>query len=89
MSDFYDVATPPSPRDRLGPIFCATFESDCAACSDLIVPGEDARSDGRGSWIHADDSCEAIATARAAGSDDRAAGRLCPACFTFHAGECL
>jgi hypothetical protein len=60
VSDFYDEAED-TPRSRLGPIFVATFESDCDACMDLIVPGEDIRSDGRDGWIHADDSCEAIA----------------------------
>lgn len=60
MSDPWDEAED-TPRSRLGPVFMAERESDCDACMDLIVPGEDIRSDGRGGWIHADDSCEATA----------------------------
>jgi hypothetical protein len=94
MDDFWDDpgALPPKPADwtgpDLGPIFTATYESDSACCGEMIMPGEDARADGRGGWIHADTSCEAIVRAVATGSDDLAAGRLCPQCFCFHAGEC-
>lgn len=71
----------------LGPIFTAEYESECSACQDPILPGEDARSDGTGQWIHADDQCEAVAmvTRRPA----RAVMSPCPLCFTYHAGECV
>jgi hypothetical protein len=93
--DFYDLPplapkwSGPLSTQGLGPIFTATYESECKSCDDLIVPGEDARADGRGGWIHADTMCEKVAEAVSSGSDDRAGGRLCPSCFTFHAGECL
>lgn len=45
----------------LGPIFTATYETECEACEDPIVPGEDARADGHGGWIHADTMCERVA----------------------------
>jgi hypothetical protein len=93
--DFYDEALPPlAPKwsgplstDGLGPIFVATYESGCAACLDTIQPGEDARSDGHGGWIHADDQCEAIATAVRPTNVPRRQ-TPCPQCFTIHAGEC-
>jgi hypothetical protein len=60
VSDFFDEAeaieTP-----ALGPIFTATYESDCESCDDPIVVGEDIRADGHGSWIHADTMCEKMA----------------------------
>jgi hypothetical protein len=62
VSDFYDAADAPSPRDKFGPIFTATFDTECESCEDPIVPGEDARADGRGGWIHADDQCEKVAS---------------------------
>lgn len=65
MSDFYDEALPvPAPAVRagqLGPIFTATYETDCESCPEPILPGEDARADGHGSWIHADTMCERVA----------------------------
>lgn len=85
MIDFFDEA----PRvTRLGPIFTATYETECTSCDDSIVPGDPARADGRGGWIHADDQCEAIATAlRPTRTPPRQIP--CPECFTVHAGECL
>lgn len=49
------------PGPVLGPVFVASHETDCKSCVDLILPGEDARADGRGGWIHADDQCEKVA----------------------------
>jgi hypothetical protein len=69
---------------KLGPAFMATFESDDACCGEGIVPGEDIRSDGEGGWIHADDSCERIATR----APRRLEAALCPRCTANHPGEC-
>lgn len=44
-----------------GPIFTATYESDCPSCDDPIEPGEDIRADGWGDFIHADTQCERVA----------------------------
>lgn len=68
-----------------GPIFTAAHESDCASCAYPIEPGEDARSDGQGGWIHADDDCEAIAGVTRA----RPQETTCSRCFCIHAGECV
>lgn len=62
----YDATTPdlfdePEDVPRFGPIFTATYESDCESCDEGIVAGEDIRADGRGGWIHADDQCERVA----------------------------
>lgn len=46
---------------RFGPVFMATYESECESCDEGIVAGEDIRADGRGGWIHADDQCERVA----------------------------
>jgi hypothetical protein len=87
VSDFYDEPDEPEAA-ILGPIFTATYETDCESCDDPIVPGEDARANGVGSWIHADDQCEAIATAlRSTRTPSRQIP--CSRCFTYHAGECL
>lgn len=59
MSDFWDEPVKPGPR--FGPIFVASRETDCESCEDLIVPGQDARADGQGCWIHADAQCEKVA----------------------------
>lgn len=56
MSDFYDDAEP-----EFGPIFTATYESDCPSCDEPILPGEDIRADGHGDFIHADTMCEKVA----------------------------
>jgi hypothetical protein len=69
MSDFYDEAGPEARRESVGiwpaysfgPVFTATYETECASCDDPIGPGEDARADGRGGWIHADTTCERVA----------------------------
>jgi len=87
VSDFYDDAEEIE-APALGPIFTATYESDCGSCDDPIVPGEDARSDGHGGWIHADDQCEKVALAlRPTRYPPRQIA--CLDCFTYHAGECL
>src|SRR6185312_8126575 len=54
--DLFDDAS----DSKLGPIFCAEFESDDSCCGEGIVPGEDIRADGRGGWIHADTTCERL-----------------------------
>jgi hypothetical protein len=59
VSDFWEEPGEPAPS--LGPIFTATYETECGSCEDPIVPGEDARADGRGGWIHADTMCEKVA----------------------------
>lgn len=66
--DFFDLpllppkwSDPLSRKEKLGPIFTANYQSDCPSCFELIVPGEDIRADGSGSFIHADDQCERIA----------------------------
>lgn len=65
-----------------GPTFTAAYESDAACdCGDSIVPGDDIRWAGARGYVHA--TCPIGRE-----SDDRAAGRLCPLCFCFHAGEC-
>lgn len=99
--DFYDDPIHVTEDDSrgFGPVFAAEYVTDSACCGDRIEPGEDARADGQGGWIHADDACEAIASRHGSmperadpvpmRSDDRAAGRLCPSCSCFHAGECL
>jgi hypothetical protein len=51
-----------APSSRLGPVFRATFESEDACCGEGIVPGEDIRADGSGGWIHADTTCEKLAS---------------------------
>ena len=58
--DFWDDAeTGLDPT--LGPIFTATYESECESCEEPILPGENARADGCGGWIHADTMCEKVA----------------------------
>lgn len=47
---------------KLGPIFCAEFESEDSCCGEGIVPGEDIRADGHGGWVHADTTCEKLVT---------------------------
>jgi hypothetical protein len=71
--------------EELGPVFVAGLESECASCPEPIEPGERARADGHGGWIHADAQCERVA--RGEHTAMSAAG--CPRCFTVHAGECL
>lgn len=50
------------PGPAFGPIFCATFESEDGCCGEGIVAGEDIRADGSGGWIHADTTCEKLAS---------------------------
>jgi hypothetical protein len=90
--DWYDEAAASAPRggqreDTLGPVFVAQFETDSVCCGNRIVPGEDARADGHGAWLHADTQCEAMVTGRRA----TPRGTRCPRCFLIHArgqGEC-
>jgi hypothetical protein len=84
VSELWDDAPDDLPAGRLGPVFVAGLETDCESCPDPIVPGEDARADGHGGWIHADDQCERVARAE----DNATASAACPDCFTVHAGEC-
>lgn len=58
-SDLFDNAEPAS---RFGPTFMAEFESEDSCCGEGIVPGEDIRADGHGGWIHADTTCERLAS---------------------------
>lgn len=82
-----DLFEPAEPATAFGPVFTATYESHCASCYELIVPGEDARADGAGGWIHADDQCERIATPHRPTRGRRLIP--CPDCRLYHAGECL
>lgn len=86
MSDLYDE--PGRVGGALGLVFTAAYGTECSACLDEIAPGDDARADGWGEWIHATPDCEATATAV---RPTRNAPRpiACPSCFTVHAGECL
>lgn len=66
--DFYDEVPPLPPKwshplsiSGLGPVFTANHETECESCDEPIVPGEYARADGRGGWIHADTMCEKVA----------------------------
>lgn len=76
MSDFYDTAYE---EPAVGPVFHASFESDSACCGDLIEPGDRARADGYGGWIHANGRCDAPI---------KSPSTPCLSCFTIHAGEC-
>ncbi len=49
------------PVRGFGPVFTATYESECPSCDETILPGEDIRADGQGSYIHADTQCERTA----------------------------
>lgn len=60
MTDFWEGAEQ-APAPRFGPVFVASFETECESCEDSIQPGEDARANGRGGWIHADTMCEKVA----------------------------
>lgn len=60
VTDFlFDNAAPAS---KFGPVFMAEFESEDSCCGEGIVPGEDIRADGHGGWIHADTTCERLAS---------------------------
>lgn len=54
--DLFDDSGP-----KFGPVFTATYESECPSCDERILPGEDIRADGQGGYIHADTQCERIA----------------------------
>lgn len=72
----------------MGPIFTAEYESEDSCCGEGIQPGEDARSDGSGGWIHADDGCERIVAGRPRRNRSMPAQEPCPRCFLVHNGEC-
>lgn len=55
MTDLFDE---PAPQSRLGPVFLASFDSECPACGWEIEAGDKIRADGRGGFIHADEECE-------------------------------
>lgn len=84
MSDFYDDAAVSEGASLLGPIFIAEFETDCSSCPDMIEPGDRARADGAGTWIHATLQCERVAKSRHTAT----ASAACPECFCVHAGHC-
>lgn len=83
-ADPFGTASGNDPKTGFGPIFTATYESECASCSDDIEPGDLARADDDGGWIHADAECERIARGHVPAHQNP-----CPSCFTVHAGECL
>jgi len=72
-------------HDRLGPVFTAQYLTDCSGCDEPICPGEDARSDGQSSWVHADDQCERAVTG--APHRDRPAAIACTRCFQLPASN--
>jgi hypothetical protein len=86
-SAFYDE---PSPIPMsMGPVFMASYESDCPSCDEPILPGEDIRADGRGGYIHADTMCEKVSREGGLSSPRKILGPgACPRCFCHHAGEC-
>ena len=57
-----DLFADATERPAFGPVFVAEHESDDACCGEGIVPGEDIRADGHGGWIHADTTCERLAS---------------------------
>lgn len=57
--DLFDNTDEDAPK--FGPILTAQMHGPDACCDEGIVPGEDIRADGRGGWIHADDTCERLA----------------------------
>jgi len=63
MSDeeIFDEPEDPGPRRGFGPVFTASYMTDCESCEEPIMAGEDCRADGYGGWIHADDMCERVA----------------------------
>lgn len=86
--DFYDDVMHVAEDDSrgFGPVFAAMYTTDSACCGNAIEPGDDARADGRGGWIHANRECEQDA---AEGGIRAAEEHACPSCFCVHAGECL
>ena len=84
MTEFWDEPEGLA-LDELGPVFTATYETECGSCPFGIEPGEQARADGHGSWIHATPECERVARAEHTATSAAACGQ----CFTVHAGECL
>lgn len=95
--DWYDDSLPPLPPkwsaplsyEGLGPVFTATYESECTSCDEPIAPGEDARADGSGGWIHADTMCEKAAEQPRRNPALAVLGKgACSRCFCHHAGEC-
>lgn len=73
---------------QFGPVFTASHESGCASCPEPILPGEDARADGEGGWIHADDQCEKWARLTDQERHPGVKMRPCSECFMIHVGEC-
>lgn len=87
MSDFYDDADlPAKPQDwtgpDLGPVFTATYTTESTCCGEMIRPGDEARADGSGGWIHAVPECEKPGVSVAM------VVTICSSCFCVHAGEC-
>lgn len=50
--DFFDSATTKTDRD-LGPVFTASYDSECSEQGDWINEGDDIRADGYGGFAHA------------------------------------
>lgn len=50
--DFFDSA-PAKPERELGPVFAATFGSECSEDGDWINEGDNIRADGYGGFAHA------------------------------------
>lgn len=88
MSDFYDDPVHVAEDDSrgFGPVFSAGYVTDSACCGDPIEPGQGARADGHGGWIHANRECETDAQQGGVRATET---HICPSCFCFHAGECL
>lgn len=82
--DWYDMPTADAAEEgELGPVFVAEYESDSTCCGDRIMPGEDARADGYGGWIHADTECERLTLFKH--GQTAVPDKACLTCFTIHA----
>jgi hypothetical protein len=55
---FGQGASADASESRLGQVFTARFDSECASCDGAIYAGDDIRSDGQGGYIHALSECE-------------------------------
>lgn len=88
--DFYDDPVHVAEDDSrgFGPAFAAEYITDSACCGDPIEPGQDARADGRGGWIHATRECETDAQQGGVKAAEARWPSACTSCFTTHAGEC-
>jgi hypothetical protein len=62
--------------------FTASFRGVCAACDELIRPGQQIESAELGSYRHAG-TCPEVAELAAPTH-----GEKCPRCYCIHPGEC-